>query len=89
MPGGVPDRRPLPVYPDWSMWVKCPHGYEMPGDLDLIRSGQELRDPCPVAERARAEAEAERQRRRDESELYQLWVTWRFKRQLKRGMRLP
>lgn len=85
------DPRPLPVAPDWEIDVRCPHGVTIRGDLDLVRSYQPLEDPCEaaVAERAAGKAEAAERRlsraeRREASELHQLWVAFRFRRQLKR-----
>jgi hypothetical protein len=81
------DPRPLPVNPEWKIDVYCPHGVLIHGSLDLVRSYQELIDPCPAAAGDRAKLAAERAARkakREESELYQLWMAFRFRRQMKR-----
>jgi hypothetical protein len=81
------DPRPLPVNPEWKIDVYCPHGVLIHGSLDLVRSYQELVDPCPAAAGDRAKLEAERAARkakREESELYQLWLALKFRRQLRR-----
>ena len=79
MPGFVPTDKPLPIDPDWTVDVRCPHGTLVRGDLDLVRSNQPLVDPCPQAVSAREQlARAEDLRR---------MRSWWYKRKARRWLR--